>query len=165
MLSLIAAVSRNGIIGKEGTLPWKCSSDLRHFRDLTIGKTVVMGRKTFESIGRPLPDRRNIIISKTMGQDSRIGSLAGLEIIDDLTLLDIFGKDDDVFIIGGKALYNQFLGAADRMYITKILADVDGDTSFPDVNWGVWKAIDENPEIVRGESDQYSMQFFTYNRY
>ena len=126
MLSIIAAVSRNGVIGKDGMIPWNIPEDLAFFKKLTAGTTVVMGRKTFESIGRPLPGRENIIISSTKRFYGDNCTTA--ENFDD-ALKKSRGKD--IFVCGGYSVYKEALRYAERLYITEIEASFDGDTFFP----------------------------------
>jgi dihydrofolate reductase len=165
MINIIAAVANNGIIGANGKIPWRCPTDLKHFSKLTYNSIVVMGRKTYESIGQPLPNRRNIVISSKLQEEDNSSvewvSSPGEAIPELMTGLI---RDKDAFIIGGSKIYQYFLGIADRMYLTRILADVDGDTVFPEVNWSMWKCDELNPEVIKGEKDQFPMQFFTYRR-
>jgi dihydrofolate reductase len=163
MIALIAAVSQNNVIGKNGKLPWRCPSDLKFFSKTTKGHTVVMGRKTLESIGNPLPERTNVVISRTfpfsnikMNGSDLIWLPSPNGYIDD--------RDKEVFIIGGESIYKQTLGFADRIYITRILADIDGDTFFPQIDPTVWKADDDNPPIVKGDNDDFPMQFLIYRK-
>jgi dihydrofolate reductase len=166
MINIIAAVANNGVIGANGQIPWRCPTDLKYFSKLTSNSIVVMGRKTYESIGRPLPNRRNIVISSKPPEQGDSGvewvSSPGEAIPELMTGLV---RDKDAFIIGGSKIYEYFLGIADRIYLTRILADVDGDTVFPEVNWSLWKADESNPEVIKGEKDQFSMQFFTYRKW
>lgn len=129
LISIIAAMARNGVIGRDGRLPWRLPADLRRFRELTTGHAVIMGRKTYESIGRPLPDRVNIVIT---GQPNGLadgvlnaGSLA--------MALEMSGGEDEVFIAGGGEIYTQALPFADRLYLTVLDADFNGDTLFPPI--------------------------------
>ncbi|MEM7436737.1 MAG: dihydrofolate reductase [Myxococcota bacterium] len=127
-LALIVAVSRNGVIGKDGTLPWRFPEDLRHFKRTTLGHAVIMGRKTFESIGRPLPSRRNIVLSRDAS--------AAFEGCETATSLDeaiaLARETDDLpFVIGGASLYEEALPLATEIYLTRIDQDIEGDTFFP----------------------------------
>lgn len=126
MISLIFAASENGVIGRDGGLPWDLPDDLKHFRDLTRGKTVVMGSKTYESIGRPLPKRRNIVISRDPNYQAE-----GCEVVHSPEeALEITKNDGEVMIMGGAKIYEAFLPLADRIYLTRIHATIDGDTIF-----------------------------------
>lgn len=134
-VSLIAAVARNGVIGRDNALPWHLPEDLKHFRTLTIGHPVIMGRRTYQSIGRPLPGRRNMIISR----DPRFRA-DGCETFPSLerALEACAHTTDEVFIIGGAQLYAHALPAAQRLYLTEIDRDVPGDTCFPSFDRQRW---------------------------
>lgn len=132
-ISLIAALGRNNELGKGNDLLWKMPADMKHFRDITKGHAVIMGRKTYESIGMPLPNRRNIVVTRQPDYKKE-----GIEIaasIDDAFAMveqDGAGWDDEVFVIGGGELYRDALDGADKLYITRIDAEADADTFFPD---------------------------------
>lgn len=124
ILALIAAVARNRTIGRAGTLPWHIPEDLRRFKQITTGHTVIMGRRTWESLGRPLPRRRNVVLTTR--------PIPGVECAGTLEdLLSAVASDPKVFVIGGAALYAALLERADELYLTLIHRDVDGDTFFP----------------------------------
>ena len=126
MIIIIAAGSKNGVIGKNGTLPWNIPEDMTNFRNLTLHNTVVMGRKTFESIGHPLPDRYNIVISNTI-------NISTDECISVRSFKEAVNRSitKDIYIIGGHSIYKQALEYADRLLITEIFEEYDGDTFFP----------------------------------
>ncbi|MDY0331148.1 MAG: dihydrofolate reductase [Thiomonas sp.] len=127
-LVLIAAVARNGVIGKEGGMPWHLPADLQHFKRLTLGHPMLMGRRTWESLGRPLPGRRHIVISRQPGWQA-----PGAEQADSLqAALQRVAGDALAFVIGGAQLYAQALPLADRLELTEIDQDFEGDTRFPD---------------------------------
>ena len=133
-LSIIVAMSSNRVIGVNNTLPWHLSEDLKHFKSLTTGHTIIMGRKTYESIGRPLPNRRNIVISRNMET-----SYEGAEVahsIDDAFFIS--RNDNEVFIIGGSNIYEQALSSVDHLYITEIKKSFSGDAYFPEINKQIW---------------------------
>src|SRR4030042_2081699 len=109
MITIIAAVAKNNVIGKEGKLPWHMSADFRHFKEATKGHTVVMGRKTFESMGKPLPDRKNVVLA---GNDFSAGGCVIVRSVEECLKL---AEDEDIYIIGGASLYEQFLPFADRL--------------------------------------------------
>ena len=135
MLSLIAALSRNRVIGKDNQLPWRLPADLKHFKAVTLGKPVIMGRKTFESIGKPLPGRANIVVTR----DPKFHA-AGIAIAHSLD--DALAQAHDapeIMLIGGAQLYTQALAHAQRLYLTLIHADVDGDAHFPDYEPADWR--------------------------
>jgi dihydrofolate reductase len=129
IISIIAAVASNGVIGKEGKLPWNLPADLRRFRELTVGHLLIMGRKTYESIGRPLPERRTIVVSRRLGFAAEgvvtAGSLS--------RALDLAAGEEEVFVCGGGEIYRQALPLADRIYLTLLDSPWDGDTFFPPI--------------------------------
>lgn len=126
-LAIIVARARNGVIGRDNALPWHLPEDLRHFKRTTTGHAVLMGRRTHESIGRPLPGRRNLVVSRTPGY-----APAGVEVFASLPeALNACGSDEEVFVIGGAQLYDAALPLADRAIVTEIDIDVEGDARFP----------------------------------
>ena len=136
-ISLVVAAARNNVIGSEGELPWHLPDDLRHFKRLTTGKPVIMGRRTFESIGRPLPNRRNIVMTRQAGYAAQ-----GCEVVSSVNeALDLVRGADEVMIIGGGQVYRDFLPHADRIYLTRVLADVEGDTYFPEIDETGWQLV------------------------
>ena len=128
MINLIAAVSKNWVIGNNNTLIWKLPADLKRFKEITSGHPVIMGRKTYESIGRPLPNRRNIIITRDVNY-----SVDGCEVTHSLTDALELVKDSEVFIIGGGEIYQQSMSIADRIYLTIVHENFNGDTYFPEI--------------------------------
>lgn len=158
-LVIIAAVARNGVIGRDNGLPWKLRKDLQHFRALTMGSPVLMGRKTWESLGRPLPGRRNIVISRDPGcrpaGAERVGSLqAALELARDART---------VFVIGGAQLYSHALPIAQRLALTEIDTEVDGDTCFPTWPRDSFREISREHHPADAEN-QHSFDFVEYLR-
>lgn len=142
-LSLIVAAAENGVIGKDNQMPWHLPEDLKYFKRITMGKPVVMGRKTFESIGRPLPGRPNIVITRNTDYQAQ-----GADVLHDLSSaeahcedLAVFEDFGEVMIIGGAELYRQALPEVDRIYLTRVHADVEGDTSFPVFDESHWQVI------------------------
>jgi len=135
MISIIAAMTKSRVIGKNNQLPWHLSDDLKNFKKFTVGSTVIMGRKTFESIGKPLPERNNIVISSSMPQTQNI--IVAKTIEEALHKANSFGKE--VFIIGGASVYAQSLPFADRLYLSFIKKDYDGDVFFPEFDMTKWK--------------------------
>ena len=126
-ISLVVAKSKNNVIGKDNKLPWHLPADLQHFKNITINKSIIMGRKTFESIGKPLPNRRNIIISR-----NRHFIASGCEIFSSIdNALNAAKKESEIMIIGGENIFAQTIDRADRIYLTVIDAEFDGDTFFP----------------------------------
>jgi dihydrofolate reductase len=130
LISLVVAVAENGVIGREGSLPWHLPDDLRHFRELTIGKTVLMGRRTHESIGRALPGRLNLVMSRELRPVADIQVVHTLQEARERTLA-YGGEDAELCVIGGAQLYDLTLRQAGRIYLTQIHASVTGDVYFP----------------------------------
>ena len=136
MLSLIVAVAQNGVIGDRNALLWHISEDLKHFKALTTGHPVVMGRKTYESLGRPLPNRTNVVISR---QELEIPGCRVVHSLDEA--LALFPGDEEVFIIGGAQIYAEALPRADRFYLTRVFHDYEGDTRFPEWDEAQWRLV------------------------
>ncbi len=137
MLEMIAARAANGVIGNAGDMPWHIPEDLKHFRTVTTGAAVIMGRKTFESIGRPLPKRLNIVITR---QENYAAS--GCTVVPNLAAaLEAARASDRQIIIGGGEIYRQALSLADRLWITEIAASPKGDTTFPELNDADWETM------------------------
>lgn len=138
MISYVVAVSRNGIIGRAGGLPWHISSDLKRFKEITMGKPVVMGRKTWESLPRkPLPGRRNIVITRQAGFAPQGAEVAATP----EAALRLAGDAPEVAVIGGGEIYRLFWPLVDRLYLTEVDLAVDGDTRFPEVNPAEWREV------------------------
>lgn len=135
IISLIAAMDRSRMIGNKNALPWSMPADLKHFRDLTRGKPIVMGRKTFQSIGRPLPDRTNIIITRDPAYQTQ--GCVVVHTPDDA--IKAAGNAEEVMVIGGGEIFSMFLARADRMYLTRIDADFEGDACFPEFPENEWR--------------------------
>ncbi|MGA2615578.1 MAG: dihydrofolate reductase [Spirochaetia bacterium] len=136
-VSLIAAVAANLLIGDEGKLPWRIPDDLARFKRLTVGHAVVMGRKTFESMGKPLSGRRNIVLTR----DARL-SLPGCEMAHTREeAIAMAGSDEELFVIGGASIYELFLPIARRMYLTHVEGEFHGDIFFPEVHWEQWQVV------------------------
>lgn len=138
-ISLIAALDRNNLIGADQGMPWRLPADLKRFKALTMGKPIVMGRKTYETIGRPLPGRQNIVL--TRDQDYEAPGCVVVHSIEDA--LKVSSDAPEVMIIGGGAIYRQFLPLASRLYLTLIDATFEGDTYFPDINCDNWQMVSE----------------------
>ena len=158
-LSLIVAMDENRLIGSDNGLPWHLPADLAYFKRTTMGKAIVMGRKTFESIGRPLPGRRNIVVSRN--PDFRA---AGCEVVADIDeALALCAGDEEVMLIGGASLYLQTLPRADRLYLTLIHHAFDGDTWFPELDPEQW--LEENRrDFDADDSNPYAYSFLDLNR-
>ena len=153
-IALICAMARNRVIGRGNTLPWRLPVDLKHFRELTTGHTLLMGRKTFESLGRPLPNRTSIVITSQRGYAPE-GALVAHSLDEALALAatHISPANPELFVIGGENLYAQMLPRADRLYITLVDAEIEGDAWFPQFDQAAWQererrahpADDKNP--------------------
>ena len=162
-VALIAAVSENGVIGRNGGLPWRLSNDLRHFRKVTTGKPVVMGRKTHESIGRPLPDRENIVITRNACLESE-GVIAVPDFESALArAAALIGAANEVVAIGGEAIYRTALPHADRFYLTEVHAIVEGDVCFPERINAEWREVSR--VLCRaGAGDDHDHSFIVLDR-
>ena len=134
-LSIIVAMSKNRVIGKDNKMPWHLSNDLKNFKKITIGKTIVMGRLTYDSIGKPLPDRKNIILSRNL-IDSNVFIFDNFE-----EVLNFTKDEDEVFIIGGQDIYSQTIDKVNKLYLTTIDANIEGDKYFPEIDISKWKKI------------------------
>jgi dihydrofolate reductase len=162
-VSIIAAVAENGVIGRDGKLPWRVSADLRQFKKLTMDHTIIMGRRTWESIARPLPGRRMIVVSRQSGYQSNADGIEVAANLDDaLDRAAAHGKEE-VFIIGGAELYKAALPRADRLYLTRVEAHVAGDTYFPPVDWSEWRLM-ESHEHAADDKNDYDFTFNIYER-
>lgn len=150
-LTLIVARARNGVIGRDGDLPWRLPDDLKHFKQLTVGKTVLMGRKTWLSLGRPLPDRDNWVLSRDPGFKP-----AGATVFATLDQALNAAQGRALVIIGGADLYRQTLPLADRLELTEVLAEVDGDTRFPDLVADDWLELASEDHPV---DDRHALPF------
>jgi dihydrofolate reductase len=158
-ISLIVAISENNIIGRDGRLPWRLSADLKRFKRLTMGHHLVMGRKTFESIGRLLPGRTTVVL--TRNTDYRVeGAIVAQDFASALARIS---GDDEIFVIGGREVYRIALPHGSRMYVTAVHANLDGDTLFPDVQWDGWAMI-EDVRFSADEKNDYDYSFRIYER-
>lgn len=156
MINIIAAMSRNRVIGRNGQLPWKLPEDMRHFVKITTGCPVVMGRKTFESIGKPLKNRTNIILTRDGGYRKE-GCLVYHDIQE---IINDFGEEN-LMVIGGEEVYKSFLPYTNRIYLTYIDQDFEGDTFFPNFESGKWiKELEEKG--IRNEENPYDYYFQTF---
>ena len=159
ILSMIVAAAENGVLGRDNGLVWHISSDLKHFKAITSGHTVIMGRRTFESIGRALPKRRNIVIS-----GNSLYKAEGCEMAASLEdALNMVQHEDEVFVIGGGSIYRQAWEYADRLYLTIVHTEGQGDTFIPNVDENVWKEVNRQ-EFKAGEKDDFDYSFVDYVR-
>jgi dihydrofolate reductase len=159
MLSIIAALARNRVIGKNNQLPWRLPADLKHFKAVTLGKPVIMGRKTFESIGKPLPGRDNIVV--TRDPKFHADGIAVAHSLDDA--LAQAHAAPEIMLIGGAQLYMQALPRAQRLYLTLIHADFDGDAHFPDYDPADWRET-AREDHVPDENNPYCYSFLILER-
>jgi dihydrofolate reductase len=155
------AVAENGVIGRGGTLPWRLSADLRRFKQLTMGHHLIMGRKTFESIGRALPGRTTIVISRQTDLSLPAGCQLAASLNDALRIAKAAG-DNEAFIIGGAAIYGLALPRADRVYLTAVHANVEGDTFFREFNPSDWKLVADERHSADAKN-QFDYSFRVYD--
>lgn len=158
MISIIVAIASNNMIGSANSMPWHLPEDFRHFKQVTMGKAVIMGRKTYESIGRPLPGRRNIVITRNTAL-----RIEGCEMASSLDeAIALCNPTEENFIIGGGEIYRQAMPLADKLYITHIAAEFEGDTRFPTIG-PEWKEI-AREEFPCGEKFPHPFAFVDYER-
>lgn len=136
IISLVVAMDRNGLIGRNNQLPWRLPADLRYFKEITMGKSIVMGRITFESIGRPLPGRKNIVLTKNVDYTA-----SGCIITHSIEEALEAAGEGEVMVVGGAILYRQLMAKANRIYLTEIDTTFDGDTYFPNINKANWREV------------------------
>ena len=137
----MAAVARNGVIGADGGMPWHLPDDLRRFRRLTMGAPMIMGRRTFESIGRPLPGRRTVVVTRDPGW-----AVDGVDVVHSIPdALDLLADEPRASVVGGGQIYRQTIDDATALEITEVDLDVDGDTVFPPIDTGVWEKVGDEP--------------------
>jgi len=158
-LSIIVAIGQNNEIGKDNDLLWYISDDLKRFKKITTGNTIVMGRKTFDSLPKgALPNRRNIVLSK---QNLKIENAEVFHNIEEI--IDATKNEEQVFIIGGASLYTTFIDKVDTLYLTKVDASLDADVFFPKFDWNDWN-IEEELTVPKGEKNEYDHSFFKLKR-
>lgn len=159
MVSIIVAIAQNGTIGDKNSLLWHIKEDMRFFRTTTSGHAVIMGRKTFESLGsKPLPKRKNIVI--TRAERDFEGAFTAHSLQEAIAMAE---GDEEIFIIGGAQIYAEALSVADRMYITRVERDYEGDTSFPEIDYTKWQLVSEE-RYERGEEFDAPFAFLCYDR-
>lgn len=165
IISIIVAIAENlgienhGIgnhgIGKDNQLLWRLPADLKHFKDITTGHTVIMGRKTFQSIGKPLPNRRNIVITRNLFLE-----IPGVEVVNDLSsAIALCSENEEVFIVGGAEIYKIAMDITDRIYLTVVHGDFDPDTFFPPIDQNIWKETD----IINYGPDEKNAWAYTFS--
>ena len=158
IITIIAAVSKNNVIGKDGRLPWRLRTDMRKFKEKTMGHPIVMGRKTYESIGKPLPSRTNVVLTR---QEMEIDGCIVVGCID--IVLEKFKNHDEIFVIGGEEVYRSFLGITQRLMITRVAALIEGGIKFPKVTWDQWR-LTSYEYCPKGDGDDYDFAFTEYLR-
>ncbi len=159
MLSIIVAISKNNVIGKDNKLIWHLPEDLKRFKKLTTGHTIIMGRKTFESLGRVLPNRKHIVITNNANMQIEDENV---ELIHDIKMLNKFiNSEEEHFIIGGATIYKLLMPYANKMYITRINEEFEGDVYFPELDKKVWKEI-EREKGIRNEKNPFDYEYVTY---
>ncbi len=161
MLSLVAAISENNVIGKDNKIIWRLPEDLKRFKEITTGHTIIMGRKTFESLGRILPERKHIVL--TRDKDYRVRD-ENVQIVNEISDLDKYiDSDEECFVIGGAIVYRQLLPKVDKMYITRIHSKFEGDSYFPVISENEWNIV-EKVQGIKDEENPYNYDFIIYER-
>lgn len=161
MLSIVVAKAKNNIIGKENKLIWHLPEDLKHFKEITTGHTIIMGRKTFESLGRVLPNRKHIIFSQN--PDFKVNN-ENVEVVHSLLQIqDLIEGEEEAFVIGGAMIYNLLMPYVTKMYVTEIDKDFEGDTFFPKINPYIWKETSRE-KGKKDEKNNLDYDFVTYEK-
>jgi len=160
-LSLILAASQNGVIGANNRLPWRLPADLAYFKRLTLGHSVVMGRKTHESIGKPLPGRTNIIV--TRDRSFACSNCIVLHSLEEALLFAHKKAENEVFIIGGGMIYEQSRDLWNKLYLTEIDTTLEGDIFFPEINWSQWELVSEEKKQA-DEKNAYNLKFKVFTK-
>jgi dihydrofolate reductase len=158
-IALIVAVARNGVIGRDNTLPWRLPADLKHFKATTLGKPIVMGRKTFESLGKPLPGRTNIVITRDESFSAH-GAVVVHSIDEALRVADEVATRDgagEIMVIGGAQIYKEALPLARTLYYTKVELDVEGDAFFPELDTAQWHCVERQVFAADGAAPAYEL--------
>ncbi len=158
-LALIAAMASNGVIGRNGQLPWHLPADLAHFKRTTMGKTMVMGRITWESLGAALPNRKNVVL--TAHPDKVASPAIALPSLD--VAIALTSAEEEIMVIGGAHVYQTAIEQADRLYITHVHANVEGDTHFPPVKWAEWEKYAQHDRAA-DDRHQFACSFCMYRR-
>jgi dihydrofolate reductase len=165
-VGIYVAVAENGVIGRDNGLPWRLSSDLKRFKAGTMGKPIVMGRKTFESIGKPLPGRLNIVVTRDRAFRAEGAEVVG-SIEEALTLARIRGRcmagADEICVVGGGEIYRQAMPLADRLHVTHVLAAPDGDAHFPEIDPVTWRLV-SSQDVPAGDRDSHATRYAVYER-
>ena len=161
MLSIIVAVAKNNVIGKDNKLIWHLPADLKHFKDITSGHTIIMGRKTFESLGRILPNRKHVILCNDMELNIENENV---EVLEDVSMVKKYvDSEEENFVIGGATIYKLLMPYANKLYITHINQEFDGDVTFPQINKDEWKPVFREKGL-KDEKNPYDYEFVNYER-
>ena len=161
MLSIIVSKAKNNIIGKDNRIIWDLPEDTKHFKELTTGHTIIMGRKTFESLEEVLPDRKHIIFSQN--PDFKVNNEHVQVVHSLLEIQELIEKQEEAFIIGGSMIYNLLMPYVKKMYVTEIDQEFEGDTFFPKINTDIWKET-ERTKGIKNESNNLDYDFVIYER-
>ena len=157
IVSIIVAIAENNAIGKGNQLLWRMPADLKHFKNATTGHTVIMGRKTFDSVGKPLPNRRNIIITRNTDLN-----IDGAEVVSSLEkAISLCDQNEEVFIVGGAEVYKMAMPITDKIYLTVIHSVFDADTFFPEIDQEIWKET----EVADNKADEKNPFDYTFSTY
>ncbi len=158
-VSMIVAASANNVIGADAGLPWRLPEDMRRFKEITMGKPIIMGRLTYETIGKALPGRRSIVLTRQADYKQE-----GIDVVTTTdAALELAGDADEVMIIGGGKVYEQLLSMTDRIYLTRVHEEFDGDTFFPEINEDEWRIVSSEP-LPPNDERPFSISFQTLER-
>jgi dihydrofolate reductase len=159
MISIIVAASANNVIGAAGDLPWRLSDDLKRFKAITMGKPIVMGRKTWDSIGHPLPGRQNVVITRQAGFAAQ-----GCDVVASMDeAIAVTAGAEEVMVIGGSQVYELFLPETRRLYLTRVHAEIEGDAFFPEMTESEWRLVNDEPHLA-DDRNAFDFSFRTYER-
>lgn len=159
MISIIVALSENNVVGRDNKLPWRLSADLKRLKSITMGHHLIMGRRTWESLGRPLPGRTNIVITR----DKKYNAEGGVVVHSLTEALERASGDNEIFIFGGGKIFKEAMPLVEKIYMTKVHAKIDGDTFFPSLDLTAWK-VSEEENFKADEKNQYDYSFITLTK-
>ncbi len=161
MLSTIVAIAKNNVIGKDNKLIWHLPEDLKRFKNITTGKVIIMGRKTFESLGRILPNRKHVILCNDMEMNIEDENV---EILDSIEKLDKYiNSEEECFVIGGATIYKLLMPYVEKLYITKINEEFEGDVYFPEIDEKIWKEV-AREKGIKNDENPYDYEYITYEK-
>ena len=161
MLSTIVAIAKNNVIGKDNKLIWHLPEDLKRFKSITTGKVIIMGRKTFESLGRVLPNRKHVILCNDMEMNIENENV---EILDSIDKLDKYiNSEEECFVRGGATIYKLLMPYVEKLYITKINEEFDGDVYFPEIDEQIWKEV-AREKGIKNDENPYDYEYITYEK-